>query len=57
MRLANEILWGHVTGHVTMPLQFPFFSGVSFVKRIRCVTICSLVKNLLTQWEKMEENE
>ena len=57
MQLVNEVARGYVTGHMTMPLQLPFFLGVSFVERVRCVAIRSLVKNLLTRWEKEEENQ
>ena len=57
MRLVNEVARGYVTGHATMPLQLLFLLGVSSVQRVRCVAICSLVKNFLTQWEKGEENQ
>ena len=57
MRLINEVAWGYVTGHVTIPLQLPFLLGVSSVKRVRCVAFRSLVKNLLTQWNKGKENQ
>lgn len=41
--------------YVTMSLQLPFFLNVSFAKHIG-ITICRIVKNLLTHWETKEEN-
>ena len=46
-----------MTGHVALPLQLPSLLGVSSVERVRCVAIRSLVKNLLTRWEKGGENQ
>ena len=57
MRLVNKVARGYVIGHVTMPLQLPFLLGVNSIERVRCVAIHSLVKNLLTRWEKGEENQ
>ena len=57
VRLVNKVARGYVTGHVTMILQLLFLLGVSSVERVRCVVICSLVKNHLTRWEKGKENQ